>query len=421
MKSFFVIISQAIFIFMLACEPTVDQNIKNEYPESLIITAENATDLKRNDEAIILDVESLKIKNSDFNPNAYVIFCKGTELASQANDLNRDGEPDQIAVITDFKSGETKKLEVRYATSGTKLREYPKRTQAELSVKVGGKFVNRKYEGGAFQNVQFLRVPPEHTDHSFYIRYEGPGWESDKVGYRFYLDWRNASDIYGKKTSAMALQNVGQDGFDSYHEMSDWGMDILKVGESLGIGSIGIWHDNKANRVSQTDSVTCEIVLNGSVESLIQTKYFGWKVGDSIYNLTSDLSILAGSRLTKHDLQIEPDPENLCSGIVKLPEAEIIKSSDERANWSYLATYGKQSLVPDFLGMAILFNKKDLLQMTEDEFSHVIILKPASGRLTYYFLGAWEQEPYGIKSKEVFIDYLNKTVQKLDHPISVNY
>ena len=109
----------------------------------------------------------------------------------------------------------------------------------------------------------------------------------------------------------MVLQGVGQDGFDSYHEMSDWGMDVLKVGESLGIGSIGMWHDNKVHRVSQTDSVTCEIVLNGAVESLIRTKYFGWKVGDGNFNLNSELSIFAGSRMTKHHLQIGGNPENI--------------------------------------------------------------------------------------------------------------
>lgn len=420
MKSFLKIIAVPIIILFFGCASDIDQKIKNEYPESLTLTVENETNLFRTDEAVVLNVDELKAKALDFNPNAFVIFSNGTELASQANDLNGDGDPDQIIVVTDFKPGEKKKISLRYATSGVKPREYPKRTQAELSVKVGGKFVERKYEGGKFQNIKFLRVPPEHTDHSFYIRYEGPGWESDKVGYRFYLDWRNASDIFGKKVPDMVLQNVGQDGFDSYHEMSDWGMDILKVGESLGIGSIAMWHDDKAIRVSQTDSVTCEIVLNDAVESLIRTKYFGWKVGDGIFNLNSELSIFAGSRMTKHDLQIEGNPENLCTGIVIHPDAQLIQSEGSE-NWSYLANYGKQSLAEDLLGMAILFKQKDLIEVTEDEYSHVVVLKPEDGSLTYYFLAAWEKEPGGIKTKEEFLDYLNEIVQRLDHPVMVQY
>ena len=33
----------------------------------------------------------------------------------------------------------------------------------------------------------------------------------------------------------MVLQDVGQDGYDSYHEMADWGMDVLKVGDAAGV------------------------------------------------------------------------------------------------------------------------------------------------------------------------------------------
>ena len=89
------------------------------------------------------------------------------------------------------------------------------KTYAEISVKEGGKWEGRKYIGGTFKNVQSLKLAPEHTDHSFDIRYEGPGWESNKIGYRLYLDWRNAIDIFGKKTEAMVLQQVGLDNFDA--------------------------------------------------------------------------------------------------------------------------------------------------------------------------------------------------------------
>ncbi len=102
-----------------------------------------------------------------------------------------------------------------------------------------------EYQGGEFKPVGKLLVDEKHTDHSFDIQFEGPGWESDKIGYRIYLDWRNAIDIFGKKTDAMVLHNVGLDGFDSYHEMQDWGVDILKVGSALGIGTLAFWDGEK--------------------------------------------------------------------------------------------------------------------------------------------------------------------------------
>ena len=100
------------------------------------------------------------------------------------------------------------------------------KTYAELSIKEGGHWEGREYIDGTFKNVTELKVPAEHTDHSWFIRYEGPGWESSKVGYRMYLDWRNAIDIFGKVTDTMVLSKVGLDGFDSYHEKQSWGQDI---------------------------------------------------------------------------------------------------------------------------------------------------------------------------------------------------
>jgi hypothetical protein len=422
MKRYLSGFSIGLLVFLLNCtaKDAVDEKIKSDFPQSFNLTVQNSTDLSRTDEAVFLNVDQLLAKAADFNPAAFTILSGGVELASQANDLDDNGVADQIVFVANFKPNETLKLQVRYATSGEKMSEFPKRTQAELSVKTGGKFVNHKYIGGTFQNIQYLHVPPEHTDHSEYIRYEGPGWESDKIGYRFYLDWRNAIDIYGKKTPDMVLQHVGLNDFERYHHMADWGMDILKVGESLGIGTIAMWYDNKANRVSKVDSVDCAIVLNGPVESLIRTNYHGWKVGNGVYQLTSELSITAGSRMTCHSLTVQGNPENLCTGIVQLPETEWITSAKD-GDWAYIATFGKQSLAEDTLGMAVLYRQKDLIQMTKDEYSHVVVLKPEDGKLTYYLLGAWEQEPNGIKTKDGFVSYLNETVKKLDRPVSVRY
>jgi len=402
--------------------PDIPLEILQHYPSTFVVAAENETWLIRQDEAVTIDIEEINSMYPDFNPQAMVVFDGSSELPSQSLDINGDGKFDKLSFLTGFNPHEKKQINIYYSPSGDKIRSYPQRTQAELSYKFGGEFKkNQKgrfeYVGGQFKNMSYLRVPPQHTDHSFYIRYEGPGWESDKVGYRFYLDWRNAIDIFGKKVPEMVLQNVGQDGFDSYHEMSDWGMDILKVGDALGVGGIGMWVENLAKRVSETDSITCEILASGPIHSQIHTKYFGWQVGGNKYNLASDLSIDAGCRMTQHDISISGDPPNLCTGIVKHEDISLIEHSGGDADWGYVATYGKQSLVGDQLGMAIFYKKQDLIQTTEDQNNFVVVLKPMDGQLQYYFFAAWEQEYQGITSESQFKDYLEIIRQKLDNPI----
>ncbi len=395
------------------------KNASGRLPKEIQITVKNNSPLARTDALITIDLQ--KIKKVDFTNQAFEILSTGKELALQTYDDNQDGRAEQILSVADFAPFETKILVLRTTTSGIQPQPYTKRTQAELAHKIGGKFVEHKYAGGVFQNVPSLRVPAEHTDHSTFIRYEGPGWESDKVGYRFYLDWRNAIDIFGKKTTAMVLQNVGLDGFESYHQMSDWGMDILKVGESLGIGTLAMWQDGQAHRIAKTDSVVCTITANGVVFSQIRTKYFGWKMASSSYNVVSDLSITAGSRLTKQAVTISAAPQNLCTGIVKLENTQTISAVATDSGWVYFATYGKQSLADDNLGMAILYQKNNLIELTEDSLSHVVVLKPQNGRLTYYFLAAWEQELAGIKTAAAFRDYLNQTVAELNSPLIIKY
>ncbi|MFK8162888.1 MAG: DUF4861 domain-containing protein [Lewinella sp.] len=346
------------------------------------------------------------------------LVAGGETIPFEAMDTDGDGLSDQLGVLLQMKAGERKKLTLQALAEGEKAPVFPKRTYAELSHKTGGYWKEREYQEGVFKNVDVLQVPQEHTDHSWFIRYEGPGWESDLVGYRFYLDWRNANDIFGKKTTEMVLDRVGQDGFDSYHEPADWGQDILKVGSSLGLGSIATWTDDHALRVEETDSLACEVVRNGKLESLIRTNYYGWKVGSVKTNLTADLSIHAGSRLTKVELNLSNPLPNLCTGIGKLKNAELLTGGE--GDWAYLATWGAQSLAEDNLGMAVLYRKSDLLELTEDELSHVVVLRPNNNSLNYYFLAAWEQEPGGIKDRASFLTYLDKTTRELDAPISAS-
>jgi hypothetical protein len=284
------------------------------------------------------------------------------------------------------------------------------KTQAYLGLKEGGewKWVTKangnqqyEYQGGVFKPVKSLKVDEKHTDHSFDIQFEGPGWESDKIGYRLYLDWRNAIDIFGKKTDKMVLQNVGLDGFDSYHEMQDWGVDILKVGSALGIGTLAFWDGEKAVRVEKTDGISCS-VENGENSSKVNVNYSGWEINNIKTDVQTTLEIEAASYLTKYSIALSKDLPNLATGIIKLPETETAVFTDIKPGWICFVTFGIQSLEKDKLGMCIFFKTNQLVQQTEDKNSHVIVLKPENNKLTYYFGAAWEQDDSGVKSMEDF-------------------
>ncbi|WP_321372356.1 DUF4861 family protein [uncultured Draconibacterium sp.] len=284
------------------------------------------------------------------------------------------------------------------------------KTQAYLGLKDGGewKWVTKnngneqwEYQGGEFHPIRELKVDEKHTDHAFDIQFEGPGWESDKVGYRIYLDWRNAIDIFGKKTDSLVLHNVGLDGFDSYHEVSDWGVDVLKVGSSLGMGSVAFWDGEKAIRVEKTDSLYSE-VESGANKSKVTINYYGWEINDTKTTLQSTLEIEAGSYLTKYTHKLSEALPNLASGIVKHEGTEVQVFNDIKEGWTCLATFGVQTLQEDKLGMCVFVKTDQLLEVTEDKYSEVVVMKPENNELTYYFGAAWEQDASGVTSLEAF-------------------
>jgi unsaturated rhamnogalacturonyl hydrolase len=402
-----------LFSFQVQC-----QEPSQKLPKNFSVNVTNPLNATRENVLIYIPAENIDIAAQDFNKSNFAVFAGNKEIASQYN----SGDPDFrgiILVLDKMSALENLSLQVRYSPSGQSKKQYTKRTQAELAHRTGGKFVNREYIGGDFKNVNFLRVPPEHKDHSWFIRYEGPGWESDKVGYRFYLDQRNATDVFGKKTTDLTLHKVGLDGFDSYHNMQPWGMDVMKVGKSLGIGSIGAIVADSAMRVEKTDSVFCRITENGDVFSSILTDYYGWKIDGNKYNLKSRISIHAGTTLTHQLLTIDPSV-NLCTGIGKDNLAKILTSKGDKTHWAYMATYGKQSLNNDELGLAIFFDPLDVESFREDKYSHIVSLKTSHGNVEYYFAAAWVLQPDGIKDEKQFQEFLDKTSELLANPVNVN-
>lgn len=400
MKQFLLGLMLVCFGTVAVAQPKLDVTLANNSSEVLL------------DYMVSIPLKSIQSKIKGFQVGEFMVKDGSREVELQS--VNDKGV-EVVIFPVDLKSKEVKKVTMMVKSERF---TYPKRTYAEIVRKEGGKFVNRKYQGGEWIRTNYIRVPDEHTDHSFDIKYEGPGWESDRIGYRFYLDWRNATDLYGKRVSGMVLEQVGVDGFDSYHELSSWGMDILKVGTSLGLGTIAYWDGLKANRVAKTDSVISKIAADGMLQSKVETSYFGWEEAGKKQNLYSTITIDAGSRASRQLLKVDSDLANFCTGIIKDKNATFFESTG-KSGWGYIASWGKQSLNKDNMGLAILFKNADLIKVTEDKDSHVVVLKPIKGSVEYYFLGAWELEKDAIKSREQFESYLKNFQVVLERPVKV--
>ena len=202
-------------------------SMANEHSKSSTYIAElavsNPSNFKRTQQPIYVSFYDLGLSSSDQSLSLLQVSHQNTTIESQSIDLDNNGEKDGLLFLTNMNAGQALTFTIN-KTSETNNHQAVKLTQAEISHKVGGQWIThtkppahakenqfQEYIGGHFENVSELTPPPYYTDHSNWIRYEGPGIESDKVAYRIYLDWRNGFDIFGKKTSAPTLQYIGQD------------------------------------------------------------------------------------------------------------------------------------------------------------------------------------------------------------------
>ena len=335
-------------------------------------------------------------------------------------ELTRGLNGQSVVVVPIREIGANKKLKINISQGDASL--YPKRTYAELIYKTGEEFKgNPKEEELLWVKNNSLTLPGSFRDHSYFLKYEGPGWENDKVAFRLYLDNRNAIDPFGKRTSDLVLPFVGVNVYNSYHKMAYWGMDNSRVGAGLGLGTVAVWDGKKAVRVEKRDSTTCIIQADGKIRSQIKTIYHGWDANGVKCDLTALITIDAGSRASRMELLVDREMTNLATGINKYKDCELITEPDPKGEWTYIATWGRQTMNLELQGLALFVRTRQLEKITEDPNNHVVVFKPTDGGvIDYYFMPVWELDKEPVKTREHFMRCIDEVLDRLNDNLEID-
>ncbi len=415
----------AVPVVSLAVGLVATQCSRGPELSGVTVVVTNPAPIGRSDELVMIPLDQIVAQWPGVRVEHVRVHDADAVIPSELIDANGDGKVDVLACLADFRPGETRTLAVEEAQTTERPAPGVKRTQAMLAVKQDYELVDGLYTGGRFVAVKEASIPEGHFAHDAYFKFEGPGWESDRVAYRMYLDSRNRIDIFGKKVARMVLQDVGtedlvSDHRESYTRESDWGLDMFRVGESFGVGSFALWESGIPAFVADVEKVDCRVTADGALYSALELTYRGWKVGASKHTLTADLSIAAGSRLTRVDLTLAGESAVWSTGLAKHPAAESLSDPGVREGaWGYRALFGAQSLIGDTLGIAVFYRPEDFVMMVEESMSDIVVLRPEGTTLTYYLAAAWGKEPGGITSREGFSTYLKETAQRLGSPVTI--
>nr|WP_298894738.1 DUF4861 family protein [uncultured Altererythrobacter sp.] len=254
-------------------------------------------------------------------------------------------------------------------------------------------------------------VPEDHEIGDGMMPYEGIGWENALVGYRMYLDGRLVSDIFGKQVREPVLAQINE--YGSYHELAPWGMDVLKVGSSLGIGGIGIMRQGEPAQFGSVPSLSATIGANGGDTGAFTITAGGIEgAGAAAGGFIAEYSIGEASPLTLVSVNAEGNLP-LATGIVMHDGAEVLQSDEDRSEWRYVATWGDtQSENKDGLGMALFYRADQADYGGLANSTHYVAFN--GPQFQYGFLAAWERDPMGIDSKEAFEALLAAELEALN-------
>tara|TARA_R110001583_G_scaffold73610_2_gene204710 strand:- start:5129 stop:6412 length:1284 start_codon:yes stop_codon:yes gene_type:complete len=404
---------------------------KKEVEKGQLIQLTNTSEVELVDKPISIGKKLLSLNDSLVR---YPLVLSQTDtIPSQLNDTDMDGQWDELFFVADFMPKESKAITLIW-TDNEPIYE------ARTSVRFGKRTSADKAVQPATNETMLANELPKSLGYQQY-QTDGPSWENDRVGFRHYLDGRNAKDLFGKKTSSMSPEDVGLDAAgaveDNYHVMEDWGRDILAVGNSVGLGGYALINETEFMRLGVTveDSInnvektTFHIDVEGPVNSIISYGYNNWKPNNRTYSVKETTSIWPGIYGFKNTVSVSGliGDEDLAVGLVNINTDHSLGVLDENSKYVVLYTHDKQTYNKEWwLGMALILPKDKYLGFTQApktgplSNSFLAKLKIEDNQpVSYYAIAGWELSDEKFSNETYFTDYLKKLTGQLSAVVEI--
>lgn len=332
------------------------------FKKQFVIEISNPGSLPLANHPVVLDIATVLKSVPDFSPSDFALFeDSGKELKiipSQADDLDQDANPEELAFLATLPAASTTRIICGYASDG----------KAALAVSPG----------------TYARLAWEEQDANI-------GWESNCAAYRFY--WGQL-EAFGKLDNRLIMSTF--DAQYTYHDMMDWGMDILKIGNASGLGAISIWEND--TRIPTINAVgkgevqyARKVVGAGPVRAIARVDITGIQPAESGYGVTLIMSAFTDNRFSRQDIVLRSAAGG---NIVYSPG--IQKLHGETWSWDkdkgFLATWGEGAQGAGEVGLGLMFSPESCAGFSENELDRYVKLSAEAGvKQTFWILGGWHQ------------------------------
>jgi hypothetical protein len=238
----------------------------------------------------------------------------------------------------------------------------------------------------------------------------------------------------------MVMDSVGANVNASYHNLSNWGMDVLHVGNSLGAGSVAFkLNENGKDTFTRLggDNITKETyqqIADGPLLAIFRITY-NWMLNNNPVEIIDETSIWSEQYFYQTKISIKNAPENvgLVTGIADFNQNE---SGDfTKDNAAVLYSTGPQSENHDWLDMAIMISKKNYTGVGEapkEDHNGPVVYKQKifdthyitqtihdDDPAVFRFYAGWEKTDKNFASADYFKSFLKDQALLFSTPVQV--
>ena len=426
-------------------------------------TIQNTLSIPQKNVPIVMTLAQLRKVSPDFSLQAYSVVTgkapREAMIPAQADDLNYDGERDQLVFLLDLEPEETKEIAILYDPNvkATFTLDVKKQTRAgifpELNVMAAvesdliayllkhngavvayGKkreelfSVNNMFQG---ELVERGSLSPEfrfHFESHKIALTQKPNAlhiEVEKPEHRWVIhDFENQEDYFVRKSQEQLTlyKSIGLS-LNALLDAENTTMVALTPQEGLiGCGGFALWHKGKRELIPlPNEGDYIRILANGGTRSVVQRILPRWNINGETYQLTSTTFIYGGNPWIEHHIHVDrelPSDYAIVVGIPKLGETSDV-DEDQGLLWSWGTDPGGTYS----LGVALIYPTTQAGELIDTDPSLIsIVLNPnAEGRISYRAFAIWEGGINGIQSKTEFEQLLQFMTTEMKNLPSIEF
>lgn len=319
-------------------------------------------------------------------------------------------EAGQTFRITDSLSGEGIPYQLEYRGE-----DQPVHVLVQVSLPAGGEatFQVEPGEADTIAPKTFARYVPERKDDF--------AWENDQIAFRMYGkalegtdEDAHGTDVWVKSTDKLIIDKWYKE--DDYHADHGEGLDYYKVGLTLGAGDIAPYIDGKIRYSKHYRGH--EVLDNGALRSTFRLDYEDWKAGGLTTRVSKTISIDAGSRMNRVEVQYTTQGEEalpVAAGIVQRDKPGETLAEEESGIIGYWEPEDEENGIT---GVGVVLTGPVTKIDTAE--GHLLgVFSAGNHEPRVYYSGAAWNKAGAITTAEEWFAYLRDFKEKLGQPLQV--